>query len=162
MDYKALYEAQLKEDQKQAWPRAIAKHLAQVALYELTGKWSLYPDLRTKYDQLSARMRTLGHPITLTEGFRTAKRQNTLYAQVPKVTNAKALESWHQAGLAMDVISEKYLWNAPASFWTLLGKEGKALGLTWGGDFPGFPDKPHFELPISTDLKTLRNSLEMI
>ncbi len=147
MNYQALYEALLQDTRNTAWPHAVAQHLAQVALYELTGKWSLYPDLRTKYEQLSTRMRELGHPIVLVEGFRTAKRQNELFNKVPKVTNAKALESFHQLGLAMDVVSESQGYNAPPSFWSLLGHEGEALGLTWGGKFPGLADNPHFELP---------------
>ena len=129
--------------------RKTALHLAKVALNELTGASTLQPELFAKYQALITRMSFLGKPVKLVEGFRTAKRQNDLYMKVPKVTNAKGLESYHQFGLAFDLIFVVTGYNAPQSDWQLLGAEGKKLGLGWGGDF-NFPDLGHFELQLAT------------
>jgi peptidoglycan L-alanyl-D-glutamate endopeptidase CwlK len=62
------------------------------------------------------------------------------------VTNAKAGESWHNFGLALDVVplvNGKAIWDSP--FWNRIGELGKQVGLFWGGDFKSFKDKPHFE-----------------
>ena len=92
-----------------------------------------------------ANMNALGLPIQIQEGFRTAKRQDTLYTQVPPVTHAKGLQSYHNYGLACDLVSVKDGFNAPDSFWQTFGAEAKKLGLIWGGDFTNLKDLDHVE-----------------
>lgn len=134
-----------------------AKHLAQVALYDLSGLNALQPPVREKCTLLMNRMRALGKPIILTQGYRPAALQDTYYAkgrdaagnEVGKtVTDARGLESYHQYGLAADFWFEGYNYTnnqPPEAYWDILGAEGKALGLEWGGDWKGFRDRPHFE-----------------
>jgi peptidoglycan LD-endopeptidase CwlK len=129
--------------------RGTALHLSHVSLFGLTGIDALQPDMRIKCLALMERMKALGKPVHLFEGFRTPHRQDELYAQGrttsgPIVTNAKALQSAHQYGLGFDLIFEKYNWNPPnySEWWAVLGEEGRKLGLKWGGEWS---DYPHFE-----------------
>jgi len=136
----------------------IALHLARIALYELKDADALYPNVKEKYVALSRRMSELRKPVFLVEGFRSAKKQNDLSAGV---TNAKGLQSYHQYGLAFDVAFKVYGWNPPKhSWWDTLGREGKALGLTWGGDFPNFFDGGHLEYHPSFTWRDLKPYFE--
>ncbi len=90
-----------------------------------------------------------GHDVIITCGYRSASEQDALYAQgrtTPgkRVTNARGGQSWHNYGLAIDVVfvkDGKAWWNGP---WNALGAIGEGLGLTWGGRFK-LVDRPHFE-----------------
>lgn len=79
-----------------------------------------------------------------------------------KVTNARAGQSFHNYGLAVDVVpivGGKAVWN-DGELWERVGKVGEALGLEWGGRWK-FVDKPHFQYPKGmkyTQLLALRNS----
>lgn len=114
----------------------------------------LDPRLQPIARKFLADARAAGHKILLTQGRRTIAEQNALYAKgrtAPgsKVTNSKGGDSPHNYGLAIDfafldekgraVWPEKGPWAAVAAF-------GKALGLTWGGDWKKFVDRPHLEL----------------
>lgn len=140
--WKKLFEALLKSQQKTQMANQIAQHLAKIALYDLKGDEALYPDVATKYGQLEAKMRELGKPIFLSDSFRSVVDQKKL---PNNVTNAGGLQSYHQYGLAFDVAFVKHRWNPPSKkWWTVLGQEGKNLGLIWGGDW-GWGDYGHFE-----------------
>ena len=127
--------------QKDYKAKVIALHIAQNALYERKGVDALYPDLKEKYLILVKRMKALQMPIYFVEGFRTIPRQNSLSKNV---TNANGLQSYHQSCLAVDVAFLGLNWDAPRSYWDILGRQGKALGLNWGGSWG---DYGHFELP---------------
>jgi len=148
----AIVKALLNDNQKIAPANQVARHLARVALFELTGTDALYPDLKDAYTQLCIAMANKGMPVYLSEGFRTAKRQADVYASGRTnpgsiVTKAEPLQSMHQYCLAMDIIFKDYNWNPPSKeWWDTLGAEGKKLGLEWGGNWT-FKDLPHFELP---------------
>ena len=121
----------------------IAQHLAKVALYELKGIDSLYPNVQTMAHKLIAVMKTKGMPIYIvpkTGAFRNVKQQDSLSSNV---TNAGGLQSYHQYGLAFDVAFKEYNWNPPTfDWWNVLGDEGEKVGLVWGGSFK---DYGHFE-----------------
>lgn len=64
------------------------------------------------------------------------------------ITNARGGDSWHQYGLAADLVFKvegKWSWDG-ALPWHDLGELGMGLGLEWGGSWLGKVDKPHFEL----------------
>lgn len=125
--------------------KQIAKHLSKVLLWEWKGTDQLYPDVREKCQALVKRMANIGKPIVVYETFRTAKKQDQ-YAENPEITKAKGLESYHNYGLAFDVFFLNWEWKPPSEkWWEELGKEGKKLGLEWGGDWKDFPDKGHFQ-----------------
>lgn len=62
--------------------------------------------------------------------------------------NTQTLNSNHIKGIAIDFApckDGKIWWDAPESVWNEMGKIGKKYGFSWGGDWKGFVDKPHFE-----------------
>jgi peptidoglycan L-alanyl-D-glutamate endopeptidase CwlK len=87
----------------------------------------------------------------VTEGLRTMERQ----AQLAREGRSQTMRSRHLTGHAVDlaVLDEagKARWDAPA--YRALAVEMKAAAavegvpIGWGGDFRGFFDGPHFQLP---------------
>lgn len=94
----------------------------------------------------------LGITLRVTQGFRTYEEQKELYAQGrtkpgKRVTNADAGRSWHNYGLAYDVVplvNGIPDWNNKK--WEIIGSIGEQNGLVWGGRWKGIKvDRPHFE-----------------
>lgn len=93
--------------------------------------------------------------MIVTQGLRTFDEQNKLFAQRPKVTNAKGGQSIHNYGLAFDFCladGGRTIWDTVKDFdkdkvadWMEVVKVFKAAGYVWGGDFRSIVDKPHFE-----------------
>jgi len=124
---------------------------------------NLDPRLEPLARQFLANARAAGHRIFLTQGRRTIAEQNALFAKGrttdgAKVTNAKGGDSPHNYGLAIDFafLDAKggASW-ADSNPWAAVAAFGKALGLTWGGDWKKFVDRPHLEL--SEEFKVARN-----
>jgi len=113
--------------------------------------------------------------LYITSTLRTLEEQAQLYANgrttfsfrgvvyksktLEIVTRARPGKSWHNYGVAFDVVpcynnSNDYVpeWNHPN--WLSIGKIGKDIGLEWGGDWTNFPDRPHFQLTNSLALST--------
>lgn len=115
-------------------------------------KEKVHPELVRRVERLIARLSTLGHDVRVVQSLRTADEQNRLYAQGrtrpgKRVTNAKAWQSNHNYGLAVDLcpfVAGKPDWNAISVF-KLIGREAKKLGLEWGGDWKAV-DMPHVQL----------------
>ncbi len=91
----------------------------------------------------------LGITWVITDGYRSPSAQDALPSAN---TNAKALQSYHQYGLAIDVVSVRngeitYLSDAKQSQEDSkkIGAMGKEFGLVWGGTWKK-KDFPHFEL----------------
>ena len=85
--------------------------------------------------------------IKVTSGTRTYEEQNALFAK-GNVTKARGGYSNHNFGLAFDVTVFKAdnktpIWDGPQ--YDVVGKLGKEVALTWGGDWKSFVDKPHFQ-----------------
>ena len=128
------------------------------------------PLLAAKIKQLE---KDLGQPLGVTQGLRTGDEQAALYAQgrqsldevnalrkkvnwAPiteaqnraRVTNADRGESYHEFGLAVDVVPEALDtgapdWNVTHQVWKDLVVKGEALGMTSG---KSWGDEPHFQL----------------
>jgi len=109
--------------------------------------------------QLGLRMINLcadaGVAVLITQGLRTWEEQDELYAQGRSkpgkvVTNAKGGQSWHNFGLAFDIVVldsvGKAEWDTSHHGWKEAARIGKSLGLEWGGDWTSFKDLPHFQL----------------
>lgn len=109
----------------------------------------LAPRFLERVEQVVEAMQEKGWDPWIFETGRTKERQEWLYAQGRTrpgsiVTKAKShLTSWHGYGLAVDIIDAKEHWGAPAGFWEALGKACADHGLTWGGHWKSFPDRPH-------------------
>lgn len=98
---------------------------------------------------------------------RTFDEQTALYNQgrtvlfdkngkrLGKVTNAKAGQSYHNYGLAFDIVlieGNKASWDTTVDYdkdhkadWMEVVEIFKKHGYTWGGDFKSIKDAPHFE-----------------
>ncbi len=91
--------------------------------------------------------------IRVTQGIRSWAEQDDLANKVPPVTKARGGHSWHNFGLAVDVVPDDISiagfqcdWNLSHPVWQWIHKEAEALGLTCGADFRAFPDWPHLQL----------------
>lgn len=114
---------------------------------------TLHPAIRNKAKEFVLRAeKELGIKLRVTSALRTFDEQAKLYEQGRRakgkiVTNAKAGESMHNYGLAIDVVEMKDgkpLWNNPN--WQVIANLGKSIGFSWGGDWRTLKDKPHFEM----------------
>lgn len=125
-------------------------------------KTKLHPAVRERLAALQIRMLEIGYHVIPIAGFRSVEEQNKLYAQgrtTPGkiVTNAKGGQSYHNFGLAVDVVFEDEgvpSWDEKLP-WGTLGKEGKVFGFEWGGDFKRFRDRPHFQFTKGFSTKKL-------
>ena len=99
-----------------------------------------------------------GIAILITQTLRTWEEQDKLHAKgrtdppIGKkhiVTNAKGGQSYHNFGLAFDIVVLDSLgkanWDADHPSWTRAAEIGKSVGLEWGGDWRSFKDIPHFQ-----------------
>ena len=105
--------------------------------------------------------RNLGVQLRVTTGYRSIEEQNRLYQQGRTtfgqiVTWAKGGESYHNYGLAFDVVRME---NGKAD-WTPVSPEiagiAKQQGFTWGGDW-AVPktDYPHFQMTFGKSWQEL-------
>jgi peptidoglycan L-alanyl-D-glutamate endopeptidase CwlK len=118
----------------------------------------LNPCFAVKLHQLFARARQAGISLGLLEGYRSPERQLWLYTQGrtrpgKKVTRLDGVIciSRHASGVAADIFikDEHGQYTHPSAVpdtaWAQLGQISDDLGLTWGGSWADFVDKPHFE-----------------
>jgi peptidoglycan L-alanyl-D-glutamate endopeptidase CwlK len=113
----------------------------------------LAPKFKVRVAAMLADMETRGFDPIVIESCRSDARQAWLYGMGREwddgrgiVTNAPTgIHSWHRFGLAVDVISERDEWNAPARFWNALGSAALRHQLSWGGLWLRFADKPHVQ-----------------
>jgi peptidoglycan L-alanyl-D-glutamate endopeptidase CwlK len=109
-----------------------------------------------------------GIAILITQGLRTWKEQDALYAigrsKAPIgskyiVTAAKGGQSYHNFGLAFDFVvldsMGKVTWDPKHPGWKRVGMLGKLVGLEWGGDWKK-KDLPHLQYTGGLALETCR------
>src|SRR6476660_3761145 len=121
----------------------------------------VHPELIDKVHRILMAMSSLGHPMVVTDGVRTAEEQHALYEQGRTkpgkiVTNAdgyakKSNHQPHEDGLGHAVdcafVDEhgRPTWD-DSKPWAAYGACAKALGLAYGGDWAALKDRPHIEL----------------
>ncbi len=132
----------------------------------------IHPKLREEVKQVIDNLIKRKVKIRITQGLRTNKEQNDLYAQGRTkpgkiVTNAKAGYSYHNYGLAFDFcllhddnsISYSLIEDLDKdnkADWMEVVEEFKKYGWFWGGDFKGsFKDTPHFEKAFGNTIEHL-------
>lgn len=115
--------------------------------------------------------------IRIVQGLRTFPEQDNLYNQKPKVTNAKAGQSYHNYGLAIDfallidtnndgkydVLSWDTLKDGDKDGlpdWKEVVKVFEAAGYEWGGAWSSFKDAPHLEKRFGLHWKELLRRYE--
>ncbi len=113
----------------------------------------LHPVARQKAEKLVDLCAANCLPVLITSTYRTKDEQNELYAKgrtAPGgiVTKAQYPKSAHNWGVAFDfcrnVKGKEY--DNSDGFFNKVGAIAKTIGLTWGGDFTSFPDKPHLQV----------------
>lgn len=124
----------------------------------------LHPHVR---DEVTSIVNEINNVLTgramfrIAQGLRTLKEQAAIYAQGrttkgPKVTNAKAGESVHNYGFAVDGVLiidgkqvsydfKKDFDNDKVADWNEVVKVFAKHGWSWGGSWNSFKDFPHFE-----------------
>jgi peptidoglycan LD-endopeptidase CwlK len=140
--------------------------------------------MNTKYDGLHPKVAELaetlivfclnyGIKIDITRGFSSIEAQNRLYAQGRTspgniVTNAKGGESYHNYGLAFDIVVLKDgvtpSWDRKIDVnkdsepdYNEVGEFGEFLSLEWGGRFKSIIDLPHFQYTFGLSIRDLKN-----
>lgn len=101
------------------------------------------------------------HPF-ITETLRSFERSDELYQQGRTkpgniVTNARAGQSMHNYGLALDfviMVNEKMVWKVDEN-WMKVVNAFKKYGFAWGGDWKTFKDYPHLEFNYEKTWKEL-------
>lgn len=129
-----------------------------------TGLWPFFAD---KVDQVLAQAAEMGlPPCDAFMGLRSHEQQDALYAKgrtvkntdgvTPErpmgitVTNSRGGESWHNYGVAVDIVFRpggKWSWDYRGLPYDALGAIVQAAALEWGGAWPEpKTDMPHAEL----------------
>lgn len=102
----------------------------------------------------------LGIILRVTQGMRSIAEQDELYASGRTrsgkiVTKAKGGQSYHNYGLAVDLVE---LVNNGADWSYDMGKlkpYAQKYGIGWGGDWVGFKDFPHFDKTFGYNWRVL-------
>jgi peptidoglycan LD-endopeptidase CwlK len=131
--------------------------LSNISLARLA---AVEPHLAERIKQLDALAPELN--IHVVQGLRTWNEQNDLYSQGrttpgPIITDAPAGYSWHNYGLAVDIVPEEITpgqpdWNTSRPAWARLVALSGTVGLVSGSTWRTFPDWPHLqpqEIPVS-------------
>lgn len=106
--------------------------------------------------------------VRIAQGLRTFEEQTKLFLQRPKVTNAKAGQSIHNYGFAVDIVliidgkiaswdTEKDWDEDGIADWDECVKVFAKYGWSWGGNWSSFKDMPHFEKIGFNNWKVLIN-----
>ena len=97
--------------------------------------------------------------LRIAQGFRSIAYQDGLYAQGRTkpgkvVTNARGGSSFHNYGLAVDLVqmngkevNRNFDYSKLITF--------MPAGMVWGGNFKSIKDKPHFEMTFGNTWRTL-------
>jgi peptidoglycan LD-endopeptidase CwlK len=123
----------------------------------------VHPKLAELVRKMADLLAAEGVHVRVTQGLRTWDEQKVLYDQGRStpgkiVTNAQPGHSWHNYGLAVDLVPMTDTgpdWNDQHAVWKQMIAAGLKVGLEAGALWRTFPDQPHFqwtgELPISPD-----------
>lgn len=125
----------------------------------------LHPKVADAVSQLLNEAKARGLSVGLFCGLRTVDQQNALFAKGRTVENpdgksdekpmgnivtrARWGQSWHNYGLAVDVVFKdakgRWTWNKTEEEWGDLGRVGEMFGMEWGGRWT-MKDYPHFQM----------------
>ncbi len=106
--------------------------------------------------------------LRITTGYRSFKEQEELYSigrttqlKRHKVTNAKPGQSYHNYGLAIDVVEIRD--GGPV--WEVLPRNivdiAISYGFEWGGDWNSFKDYPHFQMTFGKHYTELLEEINL-
>ncbi len=129
-------------------------------------KSSLFPLFARLLEDFEARLRDLGLPFHLFEGYRSWERQAELYAQGRGrpgriVTRARPGQSWHNYGFAADYVLDgitdkpgiQWSWDIKTDLnadgrgdWLQMAELAVSMGLESAWFWRTFPEAPHVQL----------------
>ncbi len=123
----------------------------------------LHPAIQDKFRDAINELARMGVNVRLYSGFRSFAEQHNLWKKGridagSKVTNAKAGQSYHNYGLAGDVVEIKNgraIWDAAS--YRKIAPVFKKYGFTWGGDWKSFKDMPHFQMSFGRKTSELKH-----
>ncbi|SHJ45418.1 peptidoglycan L-alanyl-D-glutamate endopeptidase CwlK [Aquimarina spongiae] len=123
----------------------------------------LHPAVQAKARKFLNLAAKEGIYLRVTDGIRTFAEQEAIYAQGRTkpgeiVTDARGGQSYHNYGLAIDVVP---MVNGQPNYdddYIRISQIGKSLGFTWGGHFRR-TDKPHFHLSFGFRIAELQNKV---
>lgn len=142
---------------------------------------SIHPSLQALAKEFVIRLeKEKGITVRVYFGLRTFLEQNQLYAKgrttaellekgikaikgapsLKKVTNAPGGFSFHNFGLAIDLVEIKdgaAIWSSSSSNWAVIGAFGESIGWEWGGSWNSFVDRPHFQVSFGLSTSNLRS-----
>lgn len=127
----------------------------------------VYPDISERVKKTFEEVKTTtGLSMRVTEGLRSWKRQEDLYAQgrtAPGsiVTWSKPGDSFHHYGFAVDACfqgTDPYLehHHRGEMIWREYGRIARLNGLFWGGDWASSTDRPHVQMTYGMSLDRLK------
>lgn len=100
----------------------------------------LTPQVKKLAEAWLAECKLQGLDVLVTCTLRTYKEQDDLFAQRPKVTNAKGGQSFHNFGVALDFVpmrNGKPVWGstteADKKLWNDIAGIAEAVGFEWSG-----------------------------
>ena len=107
-------------------------------------------------DQIVKRMGRSGWPSKVQTGYRSAVKQDEVYAQGR--SKARAWQSAHQYFEAVDIVHKSMYWAAPPEYWEQLAIVVRAVGKEYGvdlvhGHYWRFVDSAHIELADWRDVR---------
>lgn len=116
----------------------------------------LYPELGAMAQKLLNAARTAGLRVMLFSGYRSFEQQQSIFNKRDGATNARGGFSWHNYGLAVDIVfmddRGNPSWGAKHP-WRKLGEIGESIGLEWGGRWKTIVDLAHFQWPTKHGLR---------
>lgn len=127
----------------------------------------VYPDIAVRWRRVAEDF-WAQHKLALrvSEGIRSIEAQAALWAQgrtAPGkiVTYSKPGESLHHYGLAVDACfagADPFLEHEPRAefLWREYGRIATSHGLTWGGAWSRFVDRPHVQLTYGLTLQQIK------
>lgn len=113
-------------------------------------------------------VRADGTDARIISGTRSYAEQTALFRKgrfgnpPPKVTKAKAGQSWHNFGLAWDIgIFSGGTYVTADRLYDAAGPRGRIAGVEWGGDWTGgFRDNPHYQFGTQGSVAAARARFE--
>lgn len=119
-------------------------------------------------------LRREGMGMRVDSAYRSFTEQDGLYEKGrtkpgKKVTNARGGESWHNYGVAADIVfndaNGHSSWPEGGDYnklWSRYGELTQAQGLEWGGSWTSIQDRPHMEYhpgKTASDASSLKNNV---